>query len=321
MKILTFTMIIVACLALTFDQWVMAQESPSFTIGLAQTINPGLKTCSGIRARVSAVGKIKGEDGAEWVVPAKTHFESAEKATDLFNPCDRVQLHRHSDLELKKVPVMDAGGKETFTAYIFADNYFEFYVNGKLLAVDAVPFTPFNSSVIRFMVDRPFSVAVMAVDWEENLGLGSESNRGWPYHPGDGGFVAVIRDESGKTVGITNGAWKAQTFYTGPLQDRSCLKVVGQRRDSSACSTESVRDGRSFSAAHWSIPDNWFATDFDDSSWPRASVFTNDTVGVDNKPAFMNFTDIFDDPKADADFIWSASLILDNLVLLRTTVE
>jgi hypothetical protein len=35
----------------------------------------------------------------------------------------------------------------------------------------------------------------------------------------------------------------------------------------------------------------------------------------------MNFTDIFDDPKADADFIWSSNLILDNLVLLRQTVE
>ncbi len=321
MKILKFILIIVVFLAPTLDQWVMAQERPSFTTGLAQTIKPGLKTCSGDRARISAVGTIRAEDGTEWFVPAMTHFESAEKATDLFNPCGGAQLHRHSDLELEKVPVVDAGGKETLTAYIFADNYFELYVNGKLLAVDAVPFTPFNSSVIRFQVDRPFSVAVMAVDWEENLGLGSENNRGLPYHPGDGGFVAVIRDESGKTLGITNGAWRAQTFYTGPLQDRSCLKMKGQRRDSSTCSTDSVRDGRKFSAAHWPIPANWFATDFDDSAWPRASVFTNDMVGVENKPAFMNFTDIFDDPKADADFIWSSNLILDNLVLLRTTVE
>lgn len=57
------------------------------------------------------------------------------------------------------------------------------------------------------------------------------------------------------------------------------------------------------------------------NAWPRPSVFTNDMVGVDNKPAFMNFTDLFHDPKTDADFILLASLILDNLVLLRTTVE
>jgi hypothetical protein len=321
MKTYRLTIAVVALGTLAFGNCVMAEQMPSFTTGLAQPVHSGLKTCSGTRARVSAVGKIKAEDGAEWVVPAMTHFERAAKAPDLFNPCDGAQLRRLSDLDLKTVPVMDAGGNETFTAYIFADNYFELYVNGNLLAVDAVPFTPFNSSVIRFKATRPFLVAVMAVDWEENLGLGSEQNRGQAYHPGDGGFVAVIRDASGKTVAITNGAWKAQTFYTAPLPNRSCLNVKHQRRDSSACSTKSVRDGRSFSAAHWPIPDNWFAPHYDDRAWPHASVFTNDTVGVDNKPAFMNFTDIFDDPKADADFIWSSNLILDNLVLMRKVVE
>ncbi|WP_342349261.1 hypothetical protein [uncultured Nitrospira sp.] len=315
------TLVFVALGAFVFAQNIWAEEMPSFTTGLAQTVNPGLYACIGASARISAVGKIRAEDGTEWIVPAQTHFQSAEKASDLFNQCDGVQLRNRSELDLKTVPVMDAGGTENFTVFIFADNYFELYVNGRLLAVDAVPFTPFNSSVIRFKVDRPFSVAVLAVDWEEHLGLGSEQNRGRAYHPGDAGVVAVIKDESGKTVAITNATWKAQTFYTAPLQDRSCLKVEGQRRDSSACSTESVQDGKSFSAAHWPIPDNWFATDYDDSAWPRASVFTNDTVGVDNKPAFMNFLDIFDDLKADADFIWSSNLVLDNLVLLRKTVE
>ena len=55
---------------------------------------------------------------------------------------------------------VDAGGEETFAAYIFADNYFELYVNGKLLGVDAIPFTPFNSSVVRFKANRPFTIAV-----------------------------------------------------------------------------------------------------------------------------------------------------------------
>ncbi|HBP90528.1 MAG TPA: hypothetical protein DD706_22900 [Nitrospiraceae bacterium] len=315
------TMVIVALSAFIFSQNVMAEEMPSFTTGLAQTVNPGLYTCHEAQARGSAVGRIAAEDGTEWMVPAKTNFQSADKASDLFNQCNGIHLHRLSELNPKPIPVIDAGGTENFTVYIFADNYFEWYVNGRLLAVDAVPFTPFNSSVIRFKVDRPFSVAVLAVDWEEHLGLGSEKNRGWAYHPGDAGFVAVIKDERGKTVTITNGTWRAQTFYIAPLQDRACLVVQNQRRDSSACSTESVQDGRSFSAAHWPIPDTWFAPGFDDSDWPHATVFTNDTVGVDNKPAFMNFTDIFDDPKADAEFIWSANLVLDNLVLLRKTVE
>ena len=60
---------------------------------------------------------------------------------------------------------------------------------------------------------------------------------------------------------------------------------------------------------------------FDDSVWPAAATFTNDTVGVKNKESFMNFKDVFDTEGADADFIWSSNLVLDNLVLLRKTVK
>ncbi len=214
------TLIFVALGAFVFGQNIRAEEMPSFTTGLAKTVNPGLYACKGASARMSAVGKIRAEDGTEWIVPAQTHFQSAEKASDLFNQCNGAQLLYLSELDAKTVPVMDAGGSEKFTVYIFADNYFEWYVNGRLLAVDAVPFTPFNSSVIRFKVDRPFSVTVLAVNWEEHLGLGSEQNSGRVYHQGDGGFVAVIKYESGKTVAVTNDTWRAQTFYIAPLQDR-----------------------------------------------------------------------------------------------------
>ena len=150
---------------------VQAQDTPSFTTGPAKTTNPGLFACHGARARVSPVGTIRSDDGRLWVVPADTHFQTATKAADLYNQCSGVRLRQLSDLDLKKVPVIDAGGEETFTAYIFADNYFELYVNGKLLGVDAIPFTPFNSSVVRFKANRPFTIAVMGVDWEETWGL------------------------------------------------------------------------------------------------------------------------------------------------------
>ena len=216
---------------------------------------------------------------------------------------------------------MDAGGTEEFTAYIFADNYFELYVNGTLLTTDEVPFTKFNSNVVRFTAERPVTLAVMMVDWEENLGLGSEDNRGKAYHPGDGGLVAHFQDANGETVSITDANWRAQTFYTAPLNDRSCLIVDGQTRDSSACSEDGVDDATGYSAAHWATPTDWMMPDFDDSVWPNAVTFTNDTVGVNNKSAYTNFEDIFDTPGADAEFIWSSNLVLDNLVLLRTTIE
>ncbi|WP_160181870.1 hypothetical protein [Paraglaciecola mesophila] len=295
-------------------------QAPSFTQGLGKTTNEGLFDC-GPRARISRMGTITAEDGSEWVVPGENHFDSAPKAADLYNECNGNTHASLEEVDPASVPVFDAGGEEEFVMYLFADNYFELYVNGTLLAVDPVPFTPFNSNLVRFKARRPMTVAVKMIDWEENLGLGSEHNRGADYHPGDGGLVAHIQDAKGKTVALTDSSWKAQTFYIAPLQVRNCLTVKGQMRDSSRCAVTSVRDGSEFSAAHWAIPPQWMSADFDDSIWPYATTFSNKTVGVDNKRAYTNFTTIFDSQNADAQFIWSSNLVLDNVVLLRKTIE
>jgi len=50
-----------------------------------------------------------------------------------------------------------------------------------------------------------YTIAVKVIDWEENLGLGSENNRGKKFHPGDGGFIASFSDGT-----VTNDKWKAQ---------------------------------------------------------------------------------------------------------------
>lgn len=295
-------------------------QQPSFTKGPARQIDPGLFDC-GSRGRVSAVGSITSEDGKQWTVPAPTHFKTASKAADLYNECAHKTPANLAALDMSAMPVLDAGGLEEFVAYIFGDNYFELYINGKLLAVDAIPFTPFNSSVVRFKARRPLTIALMLVDWEENLGLGSERGRGKTFQPGDGGLVMHLKDAAGKTVALTDNSWRAQTFYVSPLKDRACLKVVGQTRDSAACDVSGSNDGTSDSGAFWPIPDNWASPDFDDAAWPMATTYSNVTVGVDNKPAYMNFTDVFDAPGADAQFIWSSNLILDNLVIVRKTVK
>ncbi|WP_372719850.1 hypothetical protein [Novipirellula sp.] len=293
---------------------------PSFTQGEARSDIVKLFQWKGNNPRTANVGTIKSEDGTEWTVPAKTHFQSATKAADLYNEANGVEPAGISEVNLEAVPVIDAGGDETFTAYVFGDNYFEFYVNGKLLAVDAVPMTPFNSSVIRFKAEQPFTIAIMGVDWEERLGLGFEKFKGAPFHQGDAGLVAVVKDAAGETVSITDANWKAQTFYTAPLKTKECLELNGAIRDSSKCSTEDTADGTAYFAAHWPMPEGWASADFDDSEWPNAVTYTNDFVGVENKPAYTNFTALFDDPQSDAKFIWSSSLVHDNLVLMRTTV-
>ena len=297
--------------------------APSISHGMAEMTDPFVYECDIAKWRVTAVGRITASDGTEWTVPAEVAFKSAPKATDLYNDCNGVFLGGVDELDIDTVPVaeIDAEG-EIITAYIFADNYFEIYINGTLAAVDAVPYWPFNAVVARFRVKRPFTVAFKLVDWEENLGIGSEMMLGVPFYLGDGGMAAVFRDEADQTIALTGGSWRAQTFYTAPLIDPDCLTIVGSARRSDACEIPGVENGTDVYAAHWPVPADWAEPDFDDSDWPSASVYSNETIGGSlQRPAFENFTDIFDNPEADAEFIWSSSLLLDNLVLVRTRID
>lgn len=274
--------------------------------------------------RVAALGTIKSSDNKTWTVPASVAFSNPAFpfAPDLYNPYVSGHMHK-TDLEAERtlsesdIVKVDSDGT-VFTAYIFADNYFEMYINGVPVGKDAVPFTEFNSSIIRFQVKKPFTIAVQCVDWEENLGLGTERMGQDPQHIGDGGFVAVIKNPSGSIEVITDTSWKAQTFYTAPVTNLSCLKEENGFRYSAQC-TGTSGTPQSY-GIHWEIPSQWFSASFNDSAWPPASLFTNETVGVDNKPSYTNFTNVFDDTQHDASFIWSTNLLLDNVVLLRKKV-
>jgi len=244
-------------------------------------------------------------------------------ASDLNNPCNGANYATAAQalakLDGSDIVTIDPSG-EVMTAYIFADNYFEMYINGVAVGKDNVPFTQFNSNIVRFRVKRPFTIAMKLVDWEENLGLGSESNGGFAYHPGDGGMVAVFTDATNSIVAITDTTWKAQTFYTSPITDLSCPTEQGTLRLTGKCSTQNSQDGSKYYALHWAVPEGWMNPGFQDADWPAASTYSNESVGVNNKPAYTNFTEIFDDPKKDAQFIWSSNVILDNEVIVRYTV-
>lgn len=278
----------------------------SVTQGVAKTTVSSLFSCSG--GRPTAVGTISSTDGKSWVVPAENNFASGLKLADLFNECNGKSPSNLAAANLSSTPtiIIDEDG-EIITGYIHGDNYFELYVNGKFVGVDAVPFTPFNSTYVKFKAKRPIKYAIKLVDWEENLGIGSEANGGNSYHPGDGGFVANFSDGTS-----TNSSWKAQTFYIAPLADLNCVTESGTSRLSSNCSSSPSTGAKSY-ALHWELPSNWFASNFDFSTWPNATIFTASQVGV--KQAYGNFTTQF----SPAQFIWSSNLILDNLVLLRFT--
>lgn len=305
----------------TFEDYT---GTATVTQGAASITTSSLYSCTD--GRDSPVGLITAEDGSLWTVPADVNFTNSSfpSASDLYNPCSGVEYSSASEaiaaLDGTDIIEIDSDG-DIVTAYVFADNYFEMYINGTAVGKDNVPFTQFNSNIVRFRVNKPFTVAMKLVDWEENSGLGSEEAQGFSYIPGDGGAVVVFKNENDDIVATTNSEWKAQTYYISPIKDLTCPSESGTSRITSDCDTEGSDDGTSYFALHWETPTDWFETSFDDSEWPSASTYSNTTIGVDNKPGYTNFTDIFDDSSADADFIWTSNLILDNEVLTRYTVE
>jgi hypothetical protein len=305
--------------------WLNAQYTGtgSVTQGKGITTQPSFFSCTG--GRVTSLGSIASSDNKTWAVPAAVNFSNSSfpLAGDLYNSCNTKTYLNAADalkaFNTADIVNIDADG-ELITAYVFADNYFEMYVNGKPVGKDKVPFTQFNSSLMRFRVKQPFVVAILAVDWEEAMGLGTEANGPAAYHAGDGGLVAVFTDSTGKIISVTDKQWKAQTYYTAPIKDLRCPTETGNLRLSDRCSTADSSDGNLWYGLHWERPAGWEQPGFNDASWPYAYEYANSTIGVDNKPAYTRFTDIFDNAGTDAKFIWSSNVILDNEVLMRHTI-
>lgn len=300
------------------------QGTGSVTQGIGTTGLSNIYSCP--NGRIPAVGTITASNTTEWVVPAEVNFDNAlfPFASDLYNPCTGATYANTTEalaaLGGSNIVEVDPGG-DLITAFVFADNYFEMYVNGIAVGKDNVPYTQFNSNIVRFRAQRPFTISLLLVDWEEHLGIGTEASGGFSHHPGDGGVVVVLKDGTNSIIATTNGDWKAQTFYTAPITDLTCPAEIGAQRLSNTCAHSDSNDGSNYYGLHWERPAEWTTASFDDSDWPAASTYSNEAVGVNNKPAYTNFTDIFDDVQNDAAFIWSTNLILDNEVIVRYTVD
>jgi hypothetical protein len=312
-----------ACAALTTAE-APAQEAVRriVTQGRATTDVATLYQCPVKVAnhRASAVGRITASDGTVVTVPAQTMLQAGttQNGADLFNECNQVTPQRSADVARTDGPFVeiDPDG-ELITGYIVADNYFELYVNGKLVAMDAVPFTPFNSVIVKFRAKRPTTYAFLLVDWEEQLGLGMEQNRGNPWHAGDGGVIARFSDGT-----VTDGSWRAQSFYIAPLASPDDVVEHGNVHDTTALGRVHPKaripacQDRCF-AVHYPLPANWMASSFDDSAWPRAYEYTDEDIGVTNLPAYTRYPEIF----AGSRWIWTVNLVFDNLVIARKTMR
>ena len=293
-----------------------AVEAGSVTTGLATGHRPVAGITPACTQKVNVqpdvfpvtVGTYTSPDGRTWTVPAPVN--EGPTAVDVFNNCTGPGDIPDYASQLKTV-VIDEDGVE-ITGYIHADNYFELYVNGRFVARDSIPMTPFNSSVVRFRARYPMTYAIMGVDWETHEGLGLEYGT---YNVGDAGFIAYFSDGNG-----THADWRAETFYVAPLDNPSCVRVTPTGRDSTFC-LQGVRaecaqkDPSTCKALHFPIPPDWTSQRFNDSSWPAAILWPPEAVT--NQAAYVNYTKLF----GNAEFIWTRNLRLDNLVLARYTAK
>jgi major membrane immunogen (membrane-anchored lipoprotein) len=192
------------------------------------------------------------------------------------------------------------GETVTFTAEVWADNWFALYANGELVGEDSVPITTersFNAETVTFEASFPLTLAIEAKDFKE-----TDSGLEYIGEPneqlGDGGIIAQITDEStGEIISVTDDTWTALVVHRAPLND-----CVGSADPATACDTE-ITD----------TPSEWTEADFDDTDWSTATVWT--VADVDPKDGYDQVTW---DPTAQ--LIWGTDLEVDNTVLLRQTI-
>ena len=152
---------------------------------------------------------------------------------------------------------------------IYADNYFEFYFNGKLIKKDPLNFTPHQACKVEFEWDGTSDkvFAFMAGDYASASGYEyTQSRRGAQL--GDGAFLAWFSDGT-----ISTGAWKTYTTSFGPT-DASKAAGCGPA-NLAACKVDKKP-----------APTNWTSPTFDDSAWAKASTYTEAAAGWGRAPSW-----------------------------------
>lgn len=196
------------------------------------------------------------------------------------------------------------GLAETYSADVWADNWFEMRINGTQVAEDSVSITTersFNAESFSFTADKPFTIGLVAKDFKENdTGLEYIGSR--RQQMGDGGVILQIKDSAGQTVVVSDDSWQCFVTHTAPL-DKSCESVSDPVAGEGACGFEASDE-----------PAGWDTADFDASGWDAADVYSESQV--DPK---MGYDQISWD--SSAELIWGPDLEQSNTVLCRLTVQ
>ena len=193
---------------------------------------------------------------------------------------------------------------ETFSADVWADNWFSLSVNGAQVAEDSVSITTersFNAESFTFTAERPFVLGLTAKDFKENdTGLEYIGSR--RQQMGDGGVILQIKDESGNTVAVTSDDWNCMVVHKAPI-DKSCEQEDNPVAGEGACGFETT-----------DVPMDWDRASFDASDWAAATEHSESAVSPKGGYDRISWD-------SNARLIWGADLETDNTVLCRFTVE
>lgn len=216
---------------------------------------------------------------------------------------------------------------------VYCDNKFTLWVDGGEVATDPVDFTPHQAVRVSFEWDGLSSI-VYAIQCEDFA-----SASGYEYvgtdrpQLGDGALIAEFDDGFGTVTAPDS--WRVFTATFGPTD--ASLNDGCAPDNLSVCEVETRP-----------APEGWQTAEFDDTSWPLATVYTAKQAGWGRPPTWSSeegccgMTSPVDrsglgcdeavprdqclDPRYEfsgskAKFIWGQDLERDNRMFFRTRVE
>ena len=188
--------------------------------------------------------------------------------------------------------------QDRVSVQLWADNWFEFYVDGQVVMTDPVPITTersFNTEVFDFQAEFPTQIAVHIMDYKED-DSGFEYIGSRRQQMGDGGFLAEFRNSAGNLIATTSDEWVCQVIHQAPLNP-SCAS------DISSCQANILPE-----------PVGWSEPGFDDSNWPNAVVHSAQVVRPHGGYSDYSW-------QSTSDIIWGDDLEIDNTLLCRFTLD
>ena len=248
------------------------------------------------------MGTIQNEEIIEFVL--FTHFFST---LDLE---DQSQATEFMNMRLTLLAVsagclfVQAVSAETFTADVWSDNWFQFNVNGVMVAEDSVSITTersFNAENFTFDSETPFTIGLIAKDFKENdTGLEYIGTR--KQQMGDGGVIVQVSNSKGEVVAVTDAAWRCLVIHEAPL-DKRCEDESNPVAGEGYCDFIDLEE-----PAGWDLPD------FDDSGWTNADVYSESAVSPKQGYDRVSWN-------SDAKLIWGPDLETNNTLLCRLSVN